>query len=81
MACPFTILTQVIDFQSQEMATGVVTGHAEQRRESDVWVMAVRYTDAYRRVRGVGRFAQKRLDYRYRLRVQEYARLFGQVRQ
>ncbi len=43
---------QLLEFQAGSDATGVVTGHAEQRSGAETWVMGVRYTDRYVRVGG-----------------------------
>ncbi len=70
---------QVLEFESPDVATGVVTGHAEQRSGEQTWVMGVRYTDRYRRQGGRWRFQHRNVEYRYRLRAEDYARRFGEV--
>jgi ketosteroid isomerase-like protein len=70
---------QQVEFTSPDTATGSVTGHAEQRRGDEVWVMAIRYTDAYRREASGWRFASRSLHYVYRLRAQDYPAHFGEV--
>src|SRR5260221_3193932 len=40
---------QTIEFSSDDEATAIVTGHAEQRKGDEVWLMGVEYTDRYRR--------------------------------
>jgi ketosteroid isomerase-like protein len=70
---------QVLEFDGPDAATGVVTGHAEQRSAGETWVMGVRYEDRYRRQGGRWRFDHRRVTYRYRLRAAEYARRFGEV--
>jgi uncharacterized protein (TIGR02246 family) len=70
---------QVIEFRGRDDAAAVVTGHAEQRRGDEVWVMGVRYVDSYRREKGLWLIADRNVGYRYRLRVEDYARLFGEV--
>jgi ketosteroid isomerase-like protein len=69
-----------LDFTSSDEATGVVTAHAEQRKGDEVWVMAIRYSDEYRREGGRWRFTRRDLGYVYRLRALDYARFFGEVR-
>jgi ketosteroid isomerase-like protein len=69
-----------LDFTSSDVATGVVSGHAEQRKGDEVWVMAIRYSDEYRREGGSWRFTRRDVGYVYRLRAQDYARFFGEVR-
>jgi len=69
----------VIEFRARHDAVAVVTGHAEQRRGDEVWVMGVRYLDSYHRESGIWRIAERKVGYRYRLRVEDYARLFGEV--
>jgi ketosteroid isomerase-like protein len=70
---------QVLEFQGPGAATGVVTGHAEQRSGAQTWVMGVRYTDRYRRDGEEWRFQDRQVEYRYRLRAEDYARRFGEV--
>jgi ketosteroid isomerase-like protein len=69
-----------LDFTSDDLATGAVTGHAEQRKGDEVWVMAIRYSDEYRREGGRWLFARRDVGYVYRLQAQDYARFFGEVR-
>jgi ketosteroid isomerase-like protein len=69
-----------LEFSSSDAATGVVTGHAEQRKDDEAWVMAIRYSDEYRREHGRWLFARRDVGYVYRLRAQDYARFFGEVR-
>jgi ketosteroid isomerase-like protein len=69
-----------VNFASGDVATGVVTAHAEQRKRDEVWVMALRYSDEYLREGGRWRFARRDVGYVYRLRAQDYARFFGEVR-
>jgi len=70
---------QLVEFTSPDSATGTVTGHAEQRRGDEVWVMAIRYTDSYRREAGSWRFSSRSLHYVYRVRVEDYPAHFGEV--
>lgn len=70
---------QVVEFESADRARGVVTGHAEQRQDGATWVMGVRYGDRYRRDAGRWRFELRQVEYRYRLRAEDYARRFGEV--
>jgi hypothetical protein len=58
----------------------VVTAHAEQRKGDEVWIMAIRYSDEYRREGGHWRFTRRDVGYVYRLRAEDYARFFGEVR-
>jgi ketosteroid isomerase-like protein len=69
-----------MEFTSGDLATGAVTAHAEQRKGEEVWVMAIRYSDEYRREGGRWRFTRRDLDYVYRLLAQDYSRFFGEVR-
>lgn len=69
-----------LNFTSNDVATGIVTGHAEQRRGDEVWVMAIRYTDGYRRESGRWLFTRRDVGYVYRLRADEYPQFFGEVR-
>lgn len=70
---------QVLEFEGAGAATGVVTGHAEQSAGGETWVMGVRYTDRYRQEAGAWRFEHRLVEYRYRLRAEDYARRFGEV--
>ena len=69
-----------VEFTSADVATGAVTAHAEQKKGDEVWVMAIRYSDEYGREGGRWRFTRRDLEYVYRLRAQDYARFFGEVR-
>jgi ketosteroid isomerase-like protein len=69
-----------LDFSTSDTAKGVVTGHAEQRKDEEAWVMGIRYSDEYRRESGRWLFTRRDVGYVYRLRAQDYARFFGEVR-
>lgn len=69
-----------LDFSTSDTAKGAVTGHAEQRKGDEAWVMAIRYSDEYRREGGRWLFTRRDVGYVYRLRAQDYARFFGEVR-
>jgi ketosteroid isomerase-like protein len=69
-----------VDFVTADEATGLVTAHAEQRRGDQVWVMGLRYRDAYRRETGRWRFAGRAVEYVYRLPAEDYPTNFGEVR-
>jgi hypothetical protein len=71
--------SQLVTFVSDEEATGVVTGHAEQKQGDVVWVMGMRYVDRYRRESGRWRIAQREVGYRYRARADQYPHQFGEV--
>ena len=44
-----------------------------------VWVMAVRYSDRYRREAGSWLISARRVSYAYRLRAEDYLTRFGEV--
>ena len=59
-----------------DAAAGLVTSHAEVVRNGRALVAALRYADAYRRVDGRWRFADRLLSFLYYLPAEEYARGF-----
>lgn len=69
-----------LNFTANDVASGVVTGHAEQRKGDEVWVMAIRYSDGYRREGGRWLFTRRDVGYVYRLKARDYAQFFGEVR-
>ena len=70
---------EVVEFDDvdPDLATGVVTAHAEVLRQGVPMVTAMRYLDTFRRVEGVWRFAERVQTYMYFLDVREYADHFG----
>lgn len=71
--------SHVIVFRSDDEASGLVTGHAEQRKGDEVWVMGVQYSDRYRREAGRWLFTSRTVGYRYRVRAEDYARRFAEI--
>jgi uncharacterized protein (TIGR02246 family) len=63
--------SQLVEFLSDDEATGVVLAHAELSIDGATFVVAMRYVDAYRREGGRWRFAQRRLDTIYALPLAE----------
>jgi SnoaL-like domain len=61
-----------------DVATGIVSSHAEVvRNDQPMWV-ALRYQDTYRRTPEGWRFADRLMSYMYYVDVREYADVLGQ---
>lgn len=60
------------DDQDPDVATGLVSGHAEVVREGETMVVALRYHDVYRRTERGWRIAERVMGYMYYLPVTEY---------
>jgi hypothetical protein len=61
-----------------DVATGIVSSHAEVvRNDQPMWV-ALRYQDTYRRTPDGWRFADRLMSYMYYVDVREYAEALGQ---
>ncbi|HJY26277.1 MAG TPA: nuclear transport factor 2 family protein [Actinomycetes bacterium] len=70
----------VVQFDDGEpdVATGIVSSHAEVvRNDQPMWV-ALRYQDTYRRTPEGWRFADRLMSYMYYVDVREYAEVLGQ---
>jgi SnoaL-like domain len=66
------------DDSDPDVATGIVSSHAEVfRNEQPMWV-ALRYQDTYRRTPDGWRFADRLMSYMYYVDVREYAEVLGQ---
>jgi hypothetical protein len=63
----------VIDFQSDKLATGRVTSHAELIRNGEPYVVALRYEDVYARENVTWRFRERALCFYYYLKVTDYS--------
>lgn len=60
------------DDQDPDVATGLVSGHAEVVREGETMVVALRYHDRYRRTEHGWRIAERVMGYMYYLPVTDY---------
>jgi hypothetical protein len=69
----------VIDFDSSnnDLATGIVSSHAEMVRNGVPMITAMRYYDTYRRVNGQFLFQDRIQTYMYFVDVREYAEAIG----
>ncbi len=64
---------QIVEFRSEDVATGMVSGHAEVGRNGQVMVTAMRYHDVYHRCGdGRWRFSDRNIHFFYYLPVEEY---------
>jgi len=66
-----------VSFESDDDATGVVTGHAEMSVDGELVLAAIRYTDRYRRTSGGWRFAERELAFGYYMKLSELPTGFG----
>jgi uncharacterized protein (TIGR02246 family) len=66
-----------VSFESDDVATGVVTGHAEMGVEGELVLAAIRYTDRYRRTQTGWRFAERELAFGYYMKLSELPTGFG----
>lgn len=61
-----------LDDDDADRATGVLFSHAEVTREGTPMISALRYDDAYRRVDGTWRFAERVLSFYYYVNAETY---------
>ena len=65
------------DAADPDRATGLVLSHAEMQRRGQPMLAAIRYHDAYRRVGGRWKFAERGLSFMYYVPTAEYLDAFG----
>ena len=68
-----------LDATEPDRATGLVAGHAELQRGGVGEVLAMRYHDVYRRVAGVWKFGERRIEHLYRTEAAAYADALADV--
>jgi ketosteroid isomerase-like protein len=64
---------QLVEFDTDDTAHGVVNAHAEMVIDGEFLVAALRYVDLYERVEGAWRFKQRRSSFWYVMRPDEMA--------
>jgi hypothetical protein len=67
------------DDADSDRATGLLAGHAEVSRNGVAMQVALRYKDAYRRVEGSWRFADRLMSYMYYLPFSELSSGLGEA--
>ncbi len=65
--------SHIIDFESDQAATGIVMAHAELAMNDATFVVALRYHDTYRREDGTWRFAERQIKMLYFMDLAEFA--------
>lgn len=68
--------TQTVDFQSEDEATGCVTGHVELSYRGTAMRGAYRYDDEYVRERGRWRFRERMVKFFYMMPMEDLSRHF-----
>jgi hypothetical protein len=66
-----------VTFESNDEATGDVTGHAEMSVDGQMVLASIRYTDRYRRIDGAWRFAEREIAFGYYMKLSELPQGFG----
>jgi hypothetical protein len=69
----------LVEFQSEDAATGLVSSHAEVWRDGVPMLTAMRYEDAYVRHEGTWLFRERVQTYMYFVDVRDYAETLGGV--
>lgn len=69
--------SQMIEFESESVATGVVMSHAEIASDGDAVIGALRYYDAYRREGDGWKFAERVTRFWYDMRMSDLPERLG----
>ena len=67
----------LVTVRSATEATGLVSAHAELWRKGEMMIAALRYADAYTKVDGAWRFAERALSFLYYAPLGEYRDILG----
>lgn len=65
----------LIEFQSDQLATGRVSSHAEVTRNGEPHIVALRYDDVYALEEGAWRFRERAMSFYYYVRIADYAQV------